>query len=93
LSTIFSPKEFNTTQKKNTVVRAADSQLIVGHLYKLGADNNLRRCVMEHERPIILVESHEGIARGHYAGRDTTQKVLCARLWWPTIHKDSKEYF
>jgi hypothetical protein len=21
------------------------------------------------------------------------QKVLCTRLWWPTVHKDSKEYF
>jgi hypothetical protein len=21
------------------------------------------------------------------------QKVLCAGLWWPTFHKDAKEYF
>jgi hypothetical protein len=31
---------------------------------------------LEHERPIILVEAHEGIAGGHYAGKDTMQKVL-----------------
>jgi hypothetical protein len=52
----------------------------------------LRRCVLEHERPRILVEAHEGIAGGHYAGKDTTQKVLHAGLWWPTVHKDAKEY-
>jgi hypothetical protein len=49
LSTGFSPKEFNTAQKKNLVVRVADYQLIAGHLYKLGENNILRRCVMEHE--------------------------------------------
>jgi hypothetical protein len=74
------------------VVGAADYQLIASHLYKLGVDNILRRCVMEHERPIILEEAHEGIARIHYAGKSTTQKVLCAILWWPTVHKDSKEH-
>jgi hypothetical protein len=48
---------------------------------------------MEHERSMVLAEAHEGIARGHYAGKPTTQKVLYTRLWWPTVHKDAKEYF
>jgi hypothetical protein len=92
LSTGTAPQEFNTAQKKNLVVRAADYQLIAGHLYKMGADNILRRCVLEHERPRILAESHEGIAGGHYAGKATVQKVLRAGLWWPTVHRDSKDY-
>jgi hypothetical protein len=58
----------------------------------MGADNILRRCVLEHERPRILAEAHEGIAGGHYAGKATAQKVLRAGLWWPTIHRDAKEY-
>jgi hypothetical protein len=73
-------------------VHAADYQLIAGHLYKLGADGILRRCVMEHERSMVLAEAHEGIAGGNYAGNPTTQKVLHIGLWWPTIHKDAKEY-
>jgi hypothetical protein len=73
LSTRFAPREFTTVQNKNLVVRATDYQLIAGHLYKLGADNILRRCVMEHERPIILEEEHEGIVGGHYAGKATVQ--------------------
>jgi hypothetical protein len=44
----------------------------------MGADIILRRCVLEHERPRILAEAHEGIAGGHYAGKATTQKVLHA---------------
>jgi hypothetical protein len=61
LITWTAPQEFNTAQKKNLVVRAVDYQLIAGHLYKMGADIILRICVLEHERPRILVEAHEGI--------------------------------
>jgi hypothetical protein len=93
LSTRTAPQEFNTTQKKNLVVRVVDYQLTVGHLYKMGLDIILRRCVLEHEIPRILVESHEGITGGHYAGKAITQKVLRVGLWWPTVHRDSKDYY
>jgi hypothetical protein len=49
--------------------------------------------VVEHERPMILIEGHEGIPGGHYAGITIVHKILCAWIWWPTIHKDAKEYF
>jgi hypothetical protein len=78
---------------KNVVVIFANYQLIAGHLYKMGANNLLRRCVLEHERLRILVESREGIAGGHYASKYTMHKVLHIRLWWPIIHKYAKEYF
>jgi hypothetical protein len=81
LSTGFAPKEFNTAQKNNMVVRDENYQLIVGHLYKLGVDNILRRCVMKHEHPIILAEAHEGIVGGHYVGKDTAQNTLQVGLW------------
>jgi hypothetical protein len=58
----------------------------------MGANGILRRCVLEHERPIILEEVHDGIVGGHYAGRATTQKILCTGIWWLTLHKDAKEY-
>jgi hypothetical protein len=35
------PQGYTTTQKKNLVVCSADYQLIVGHLYKMGADSIL----------------------------------------------------
>jgi hypothetical protein len=40
---------------------------------------------------MILEESHEGLARGHYAEKTTTQKVLRDGLWWPTLHRDDKD--
>jgi hypothetical protein len=59
----------------------------------MGLDEILRRCVMEAEIPLIMAEAHEGIVGGHYAGKETTQKILRDGLQWPTLHKDSKEYY
>jgi hypothetical protein len=58
----------------------------------MGPDEILRRCVMEAECPLILTKVHEGITRGHYVGKGTVQKVLRVGLWWPSLHKDAKEY-
>ena len=41
LTTGFAPAEFTTAQKKQLVTRAADFQLIAGHLYKLGLNETL----------------------------------------------------
>jgi hypothetical protein len=92
LSTGMAPRTYTVIQKKQLVVCATDFSLIVGQLYKMGPDEILRRCVMEAERPLILVEEHEGIAGGHYAGKETTHKVLRAGVWWPTSQKDAKDY-
>ena len=43
-STCYAPPRFSVNQKKHLVVRAVDFTLIVGHLYKLGA-NEILRCV------------------------------------------------
>jgi hypothetical protein len=92
LSTGMDPSKMTIAQKKKLVVKETNYQLIVGNLYKLGADGILRWCVLEHERSIILEEAHDGIVGGHYAGREMTQNILCVGLWWPTLHKYAKEY-
>ena len=79
-------------QKKQLVVQAADFTLIARQLYKLGPDEIFRRYVLEHERRRSLEEENSRIAGGHYAGKATAHKVLIAGLWWPTIHKDAKEF-
>ena len=74
------------------VVHATDYQLIVRQLYKLGLDNILRRCVLNHERQDILWECHNGFAGGHVGGKATAQKVLQVGLWWANLFKYDKEY-
>ncbi len=63
------------------MVRETDFTLIVGPLYKIGPDEILRRCVLEHEKPLILAKAHARVARGHYASRATAKKILTARKW------------
>jgi hypothetical protein len=92
LSTGMAPSEFTIPQKKQLVVCAVEFSLITSQLYKMGPDEILRRCIMETERPWILAESHEGIAGGHYLGKETVKKVLRDGLWWPTLHRDAKDY-
>jgi hypothetical protein len=48
--------------------------------------------VLEHERPTILSEVHKAIVGGHYIGKEIAQNIMCIELWWPTLHKDAKEY-
>ena len=86
------PVDFTKQQKKHLVVKATNFTLIVGQSYKLGPDEILRRYVLEHERQQILVEAHAVIAGGQYAGKPTVQKILTTGLWWPTLHKDAKEF-
>ena len=81
------PEEFTKHQKRHLVVKAAEFTLIAGQLYKLGPDEVLRRCVMLHVK-----EAHLVTAGGHFTGKPTAQKILTAGLWWPTLHKDTKEF-
>jgi hypothetical protein len=86
------PSEYTIPHKKQLVVHATNFSLIFGQLYNMGPDEILRRSVIEAERPLILTESHEGIAGGNYAGKEIAQKILRAGLWWPTLHSQAKHY-
>lgn len=60
-------------------------------MYKLGAYGILQRHVLDHERPIILLEAHEGFVGGHYTRNTTTQNILHVGIWWVALHNDAKE--
>jgi hypothetical protein len=65
------PEMYSATQKHYMVVQATKYQLIMGKLYKLGLDNILRRCVLDHERHDILWECCNGVVGGHVGGNAT----------------------
>jgi hypothetical protein len=87
------PSQYAIPQKKQLVVCVVDFSLIARQLYKMGSNDILRRCVMEEEQSMILTEAHEGIVGGHYVGKETAHKVLRDGLWWPTLHRDAKDYY
>ena len=71
-------------------MKATPFTLINGTLYKLGLDDVLCRCVLEHGRHEIIQEEHAGAAGGHFQVNTTIRKILQSGLWWPTINKDCK---
>ena len=62
---------YSTQQKKDLVVHATYSSVIVGQLYNMGMIEVLRRYVPKFERVSILAEAHEGVVGGHYAKKAT----------------------
>ncbi|GAU47732.1 hypothetical protein TSUD_386910 [Trifolium subterraneum] len=61
------------------------------YLFKIGADNLLRRCVTKEEATSILWHCHNSPYGGHYNGERTAAKILQAGFFWPTLFKDSYE--
>ena len=82
----------NTKKKQILAMKATPYSLINGFLYKMGLDGILRRCVLEHERENIMSEAHYGPAGGHFQADTTAKKIQQSGLWWPTLHKDCKNF-
>ena len=81
------------TKKKQTLaMKATPYSLINGFIYKMGLDDILRRCVLQHERDNIMYEAHYGPAGGHFQADTTARKIQQSGLWWPTIHRDYKNF-
>jgi hypothetical protein len=66
--------------------------LIIGNtLYHRGIETVLRRCLTHEEVEQVLNDCHLGACGGHLSGMATTQKILCASYFWPSIFKDCIE--
>ena len=73
-------------------MKAAPYSLINGFLYKMCLDDILKSCVLEHEINNIMYEAHYRPARGHFQADTTEKKIQQSGLWWPTLHKDCKNF-
>lgn len=79
-------------EKKQIYICPTPFMLISGDLYKLGREEVLFFCVLEHEHIDIMEETHGGITGGHYAGDVIAWKIVLTRLWWKTLYKYCKAY-
>ena len=62
-------------KKQILAMKAAPYSLINGFLYKMGLDDILRRCVLEHEKYNIMYEAHYGLVGGHFQEYTTSKKI------------------
>ncbi|GJS17132.1 putative nucleotidyltransferase, ribonuclease H [Tanacetum coccineum] len=61
-------------------------------LYKVCADQDVRRCVPDHEHMNILAHCHSYACGGHFGATKTGHKVLQSGFFWPTIFKDAQSF-
>nr|GEW16326.1 reverse transcriptase domain-containing protein [Tanacetum cinerariifolium] len=61
-------------------------------LFKICADQVIRRCVHDKEALDILKACHNGPTEGHHGANLTAKKAFEAGFFWPTIYKDAHEF-
>nr|GEU56608.1 reverse transcriptase domain-containing protein [Tanacetum cinerariifolium] len=59
------------------------------YLFRICADQIIRRCMHGKEGYDILKACHEGPAGGHHGVNFTAKKVFDAGFFWPTIYRDA----
>nr|GEZ86351.1 reverse transcriptase domain-containing protein [Tanacetum cinerariifolium] len=61
-------------------------------LFKICADQVIRRCVHGKEALDILKACHNGPTEGHHGENLTAKKIFDSGFFWPTIYKDAHEF-
>ncbi|GJU34821.1 reverse transcriptase domain-containing protein [Tanacetum coccineum] len=61
------------------------------YLFKICADQVIRRCVSGQEAIDILIACHSGPTGGHYGANYTAKKVFDSGFYWPTIYRDAHD--
>ncbi|GJY84184.1 reverse transcriptase domain-containing protein [Tanacetum coccineum] len=61
------------------------------YLFKICADQMIRRCVAGQEAVDILTACHSGPTEGHYGTNYTAKKVFDSGFYWLTIYKDAHD--
>ena len=56
-------------------------------MYKLGLNDILRRCVLNHDRWDIIEEARDEVSGGNYQTDTTLRQILHVMLWWPNLDK------
>ncbi|GJU86616.1 reverse transcriptase domain-containing protein [Tanacetum coccineum] len=59
------------------------------YLFRIGADQVIRRCVYGQEAVDILMGCHNRPTGGHHGPNYTAKKVFDSGFYWPTIYRDA----
>ncbi|GKD09346.1 reverse transcriptase domain-containing protein [Tanacetum coccineum] len=61
------------------------------YLFRIGADQVIRRCVHGQEAIDILTACHNRPTGGHHGANYTAKKVFDSGFYWPTIYRDAHD--
>jgi hypothetical protein len=91
LQTLKLPQHLSRDDRRRICHQAKNYLIIDDTLYHRGVDVILHRCLTHEEAEAILNDYHSGACGGHLSGLATTQKILRAGYFWPSIFKDCIE--
>jgi len=86
------PNNLSYQQKKKFFADVKNYMWEDPFLFKLCADQVIRRCVPEEEMDSILHHCHTREVGGHFGVTRTAAKVLQAGFYWPTLFKDAHRF-
>ncbi|KAI3714739.1 hypothetical protein L6452_21698 [Arctium lappa] len=86
------PKEFNKHQRKKLIFDSKKFLWDDPFLFKICADQVIRRCIPKEEVAYVLHHCHTGPCGGHFGGDRTAAKILQSGLYWPTLNNDAHNF-
>jgi hypothetical protein len=86
------PDHFTREEKEVFQRKVVPYSLIKGILFKLGADEQLRRCLEESDWKKVIESLHSGSLGGHFAFVNTVNRIRSAGYWWPYMNQDVKSF-
>ncbi|KAJ9541977.1 hypothetical protein OSB04_028483 [Centaurea solstitialis] len=86
------PKDFNKYQKKKLLSDCRKYLWDDPYLFKICADQVIRRCIPKEEVTSIIHHCHTGPCGGHFGGHRTAAKILQSGFYWPTLHRDCHDF-
>src|SRR5450759_4855007 len=86
------PAELTREEKIMFQHQVAPYTLIRRVLFKMGADDQLRRCLEKSEWKQVIPALHSGPSGGHFAAITTVNRIRTAGYWWPYLIRDVKDY-
>ena len=86
------PTALSREEKSVFQNNVAPYTIIQGILFRIGADEQLKRCLEKKERKQVIRALHSGPSDRHFAATTTANRIRSADYWWPYLVRDVKAY-
>ena len=88
LQNLQAPTGFVKTRARSVKLKSAKFCIMNQHLYWKYPGGVLINCLLENEAKHTMKELHKGDCGGHHSWKVTTNKILRAGFYWPSIFSD-----